>query len=59
MYMVDISRKTYERNGIETVVDNYGIQCLNEKHVNEGLIHKNLQETTIKYHSNHRKHRYE
>ena len=30
MNMVDISRKTYERNGIETIVDNNGILWLNE-----------------------------
>ena len=57
--MVDISRKTYERNGIKTIADNDGILWLNEKHIEEGLDHKNLQEITIKYHSDHRKHRYE
>ena len=31
--MVNISRKTYERNGIESVVDNDGILWLNEKHI--------------------------
>ena len=30
--MVDIRRKTYERNGIETILDNNGIMWLNEKH---------------------------
>ena len=30
--MVDISRKMYGRNGAETIVDNDGILCLNEKH---------------------------
>ena len=29
---------------------------MNEKHIEEGLDHKNLREITIKYHSNHRKH---
>ena len=57
--MVDTSRKTYERNSIETIVDNDGILWLYEKHIKEGLRHKNLQEITIKYHSGHRKHRYE
>ena len=33
--MVDISRKTYERNDIETIVDNDGILWLNEKHIEE------------------------
>ena len=29
------------------------------KNLKEGLDHKHLQEITIKYHSDHRKHRYE
>ena len=57
--MVDISRKKYERYGIETIVDRDGILWLNEKHIEEGLDHKNLQEITAKYNSNHRKHIYE
>ena len=32
---------------------------LNQKHVEQELDHKNSQEITIKYHSDHRKHRYE
>ena len=57
--MADISRKTYERSGIEAIVDNDGVLWLKEKHVKEGLDHKNLQEITIKYHYDHKKHRYE
>ena len=38
--MVDISRETYERNGIETIVDNDGILWLNEQHIEEVLGHK-------------------
>ena len=57
--MVDISRTKYERNGLETIVDNDGIFCLNAKHIEEGLDHENLQEITTKYNSNHRKHIYE
>ena len=45
--MVDISRETYERNGMETIVDNDGILWLNEKHLEEGLDHENLREITI------------
>ena len=30
--MVEISRKTYQRNGIETIIDIDGILWLNEKH---------------------------
>ena len=57
--MVGISRETYERNGTETIVDNDGILSLNEKKIEERLDHKSLQEITMKYHSNHTKHRYE
>ena len=58
--MVDISRKTYEWNDIETIVDNDWVLWLNEKHIEEeGLYQKNLRKITIKHHSNHRKHRYE
>ena len=42
--MVNISRKNSERNGIGTIVSNDGKMCLNEKHVEERLSHKNLQE---------------
>ena len=47
--MGDISKKTYDRNGIETIVDNHGILWLNEKHIEEGLDHKHLLEITTKY----------
>ena len=47
--MVDISKKTYERNGIETIVDNDRILWLSEKHIEEKLYHKNLREITTKY----------
>ena len=56
--MVDISRKTYERNGIETIVSD-AILWFNEKHIEEGLDHKKLWEITTKHHSGHRRHRYE
>ena len=49
--MADISRKTYEKNCIDTIVGNDGILQLNEKHIEEELDHKQLQEITIKYHS--------
>ena len=38
--MVCISRKTYKRNDIETIVDKDGILRLNEKHTEERLIIK-------------------
>ena len=55
--MVDISRKNYERSGIEIIVYNDGMLWLNEKHIEEGLDHKNLREVTTKHNSNPRKHR--
>ena len=33
--IVDISRKTYERNGLETIADNDGILWFNEKRIEE------------------------
>ena len=35
--MVDISRKTYEKYGVETILNNDGILLLNEKHLEEEL----------------------
>ena len=49
----------YERTCVETIVDNDRIVWLNEKHNEEGLDHKYLRATTLKYLSNHRKRRYE
>ena len=47
--IVDINREMYERNGLEKVADNDGISWLNEKHIEEGLDHKNLQEPDCGY----------
>ena len=52
--MVDISRTTYARNGIVTVVDNDGILRLNEKHIEGGLDHKDSREITIIQQTNSR-----
>ena len=49
----------YERNGIETIIDNGGILWLNEAHAEEGIDHENVREIITKYNSNHRKNRYE
>ena len=35
--MVDINRETYERNGVEVIVDSDAILWLNEKYIEEGL----------------------
>ena len=57
--MVHKSKETFERDDIQTILDSYRILWLNQKHMEEGFDHKHLCEITIKYHSNHRKHRYE
>ena len=57
--MVDISKKTYESNDIEVIVDGIGTLWLNEKHIEEKLGHKNLPVITNKYDEVYRKHRYE
>ena len=48
-----------KKKDIETKVCNDRILWLNEKHIEGGLDHKNLREITTKYHSYHRKQRYE
>ena len=53
MNMADISRETYEGNGIETINSN-GILWLNQWHIG-GLDQTNLWMTTRKYLSDHRK----
>ena len=41
--MVEINRKTYERNDEETIVDNNTMFWLNEKYIEEELDHKNFK----------------
>ena len=57
--MVDISKKTYENNDIELIVDSIGMLWLNEKHIEKKLGHKNLPVITNKYDQVYKKHRYE
>ena len=52
-----LSRRMYQRNGIETIVDNDGILRLNQTHMEE-LDRKSLREITRKHNLVHRKHRY-
>ena len=49
----------YERNGVNTVVDNDCILFSNEKNIEDGLDHQHLRDITIKYHSDNRKTIYE
>ena len=44
----DISRKTYARNDVGTMVDNNGILRLNGKHIQEILDYKSLRVATAK-----------
>ena len=57
--MFDISKKTYENNVMEVIVDGIDTLQLNEKHIEEKLGHKNLPVITNKYDPVYKKHRYE
>ena len=57
--MVDISKKTYENNDIEVIVDGTGMLWLNEKHIEKKLGHRSLPATTMKYDPVYKKRRYE
>ena len=57
--MADMRRKRFESNGKETIIDNDGILWLNEKHIEEGLNQKILQQIATNCNWNHRKHKYE
>ena len=56
--MVEITKETWERNGIEVIVFN-GKNWLNEKHIKEPLRHSNSAAVTLKYSSGLRKQRKE
>ena len=47
--MVNITKETYENNGIEVITDELGELWLNERHVQKQLGHKNLPALTNKY----------
>ena len=38
MYIVDISRKTYERNGVETLRDNDGEKIQKNKQIDRRIV---------------------
>ena len=57
--MVNITKETYEDNGIEVITDKFGKLWLNERHVQEQLGHKNLPALTNKYDKKYKKCRYE
>ena len=47
--MANITRETYEANGIEVIADKFDKLWLNERHVEKQLGHKNLPALTKKY----------
>ena len=57
--MVNITKQTYENNGMETMTDRFGKLWLNEKHVEQQLGHKNLPAATNQYDEKYKKCRYE
>ena len=57
--MVNITKETYENNGIEVITDKFGKLWLNERHVQEQLGLKNLPALTNKYDEEYKKCRYE
>ena len=57
--MADISRKSFERNGLETILDSDGILWSNKKLIEEGLDYNSLRVATVKCPSGYRKYRYE
>ena len=57
--MADISRKSFERNGLVTIIDSDGILWPNEKLIEEGIDYNSLRVATVKCPSGYRKHRYE
>ena len=57
--MVNITKETYEDNGIEVITDKFGKLWLNERHVQEQLGHKNLPALTNKYDEEYKKCRFE
>ena len=57
--MVNITKETYENNGIEVITDKLGELWLNERHVQEQLGLKNLPALTNKYDEKYKKCRYE
>ena len=58
--MISITKKTFENNDIEVIVDDsVNTLWLNEKNIEKKLGHKNLPVITNKYDKIYKKHRYE
>ena len=57
--MVNITKETYENNGIEVITDKFGKLWLNERHIQQQLRLKNLPALTNKYDEEYKTCRYE
>ena len=57
--MVNITKETYENNGIEVITDKFGKLWLNGRHVQQQLGLKNLPALSNKYDEEYKKCRYE
>ena len=57
--MVNITKETYENNGIEVMADKFSKLWLSERHIQQQLGLKNLPALTNKYDEEHKKCRYE
>ena len=53
--MVNITKETYENNGIKVITDKIGELWLNKRHVQQQLGHKNLPALTNKYDEQYKK----
>ena len=56
--MINITKKTFENNNIEVIVDSANALWLNEKNIAEKLGHKNLPVVTNKCNKIYKKRRY-
>ena len=57
--MANITKETYEANGIKVMADEFGKLWLNERHIQKQLGLKNLPALTNKYDEEYKKCRYE
>ena len=57
--MANITRETYENNGIDVITDEFDQLWLNERHVQKQLGLKNLPALTNKYDKEYKKNRCE
>ena len=57
--MVNVTKERYEANGIEVITDKFDKFCLNERHVQQQLGHKNLTSLTNKYDKKYKKYKSE